>query len=123
MLSTSVVHKTTLAARGGPSVVSSTTVVHNTTFAAHLGPTLQCRRSTTPEPQHGFTADQVARERHAEWMERMLGGALAREDAWLVRLVSDGLWYSDLLGIAAPQGDDRRRLIELLPALAAGGAG
>jgi len=97
--------------------------VHNTTFAAHLGPTLQCRRSTTPEPQHGFTADQVARERHAEWMERMLGGALAREDAWLVRLVSDGLWYSDLLGIAAPQGDDRRRLIELLPALAAGGAG
>jgi AcrR family transcriptional regulator len=65
---------------------------------------------------------EVARERHAEWMERMLGGALAREDAWLVRLAADGLWYSDLLGIAAPQGDDRRRLIARLLALAAGEA-
>ena len=25
-------------------------------------------------------------------------------DAWLVRLAADGLWYSDLLGIAAPAG-------------------
>ncbi len=63
---------------------------------------------------------EAARERHAEWMGRMLGGALAREDAWLVRLAADGLWYSDLLGIAAPEGDDRRRLIERLLALAAG---
>jgi hypothetical protein len=47
---------------------------------------------------------------------------LAREDAWLVRLAADGLWYSDLLGIAAPQGDDRRRLIARLLALAAGEA-
>jgi AcrR family transcriptional regulator len=63
---------------------------------------------------------EVARDRYAEWMERMLGGALAREDAWLVRLAADGLWYSDLLGIAAPEGDDRRRLIGRLLALAAG---
>jgi AcrR family transcriptional regulator len=63
---------------------------------------------------------EVARKRYAEWMERMLGGALAREDAWLVRLAADGLWYSDLLGIAPPQGDDRRRLIARLLALAAG---
>jgi AcrR family transcriptional regulator len=63
---------------------------------------------------------EVARERHGAWMERMLGGALAREDAWLVRLAADGLWYSDLLGIAPPQGDDRRRLIARLLALAAG---
>jgi AcrR family transcriptional regulator len=62
----------------------------------------------------------VARERYADWMERMLGGALAREDAWLVRLAADGLWYSDLLGIAAPQGDDRRRLMARLLALATG---
>jgi hypothetical protein len=55
-------------------------------------------------------------------MERMLGGGLAREDAWLVRLAADGLWYSDLLGIAAPQGEDRRLLIERLLALAAGEA-
>lgn len=65
---------------------------------------------------------EAARRRYAEWMERMLGGTLAREDAWLVRLAADGLWYSDLLGIAPPQGDDRRRLIERLLALAAGQA-
>jgi AcrR family transcriptional regulator len=65
---------------------------------------------------------EVARERYADWMERMLGGALAREDAWLVRLAADGLWYSDLLGIAAPQGEDRRRLLARLLALAAGDA-
>jgi AcrR family transcriptional regulator len=63
---------------------------------------------------------EVARERYAEWMDRMLGGALAREDAWLVRLAADGLWYSDLLGIAPPQGDDRRRLMARLLALASG---
>jgi AcrR family transcriptional regulator len=63
---------------------------------------------------------EVARERYAEWMERMLGGMLAREDAWLVRLAADGLWYSDLLSIAAPEGDDRRRLLARLLALAAG---
>jgi AcrR family transcriptional regulator len=63
---------------------------------------------------------EVARQRYADWMERMLGGALAREDAWLVRLAADGLWYSDLLGIAAPQGDDRRRVMARLLALAAG---
>jgi AcrR family transcriptional regulator len=63
---------------------------------------------------------EVARQRHAEWMERMLGGELAREDAWLVRLAADGLWYSDLLGIAPPQGEDRRRLMARLLALAGG---
>jgi AcrR family transcriptional regulator len=63
---------------------------------------------------------QVARERAADWMERMLGGALAREDAWLVRLAADGLWYSDLLGIAPPRGADRRRVTARLLALAAG---
>jgi|SRR5215210_484261 len=63
---------------------------------------------------------EVARERHAEWMQRLLGGALPREDAWLVRLAADGLWYSDLLGIAPPEGDDRRRVIERLLALAGG---
>jgi AcrR family transcriptional regulator len=62
----------------------------------------------------------AVRRRYAEWMERMLGGALAREDAWLVRLAADGLWYSDLLGIAPPQGEDRRRLMARLMALASG---
>jgi AcrR family transcriptional regulator len=65
---------------------------------------------------------EVARERYAEWMERMLDGVRDPVDAWLVRLAADGLWYSDLLGIAAPRGDDRRRLIERLVALAQGGS-
>jgi AcrR family transcriptional regulator len=64
----------------------------------------------------------VARERYAEWMARMLAGARDPLDAWLVRLAAEGLWYSDLLGIAAPQGADRRRLIERLVALAQGGS-
>ena len=66
---------------------------------------------------------EVARERYAEWMERMLDGVRDPVDAWLVRLAADGLWYSDLLGIAAPQGDDRRRLVERLLALTQGGSG
>jgi AcrR family transcriptional regulator len=65
---------------------------------------------------------EVARERYADWMERMLDGVRDPVDAWLVRLAADGLWYSDLLGIAAPRGDDRRRLIERLVALAQAGS-
>jgi len=65
---------------------------------------------------------EAARARHAGWMERMLSGTLAREDAWLVRLAADGLWYAELLGIAPPQGEDRRRVLARLLALAAGDA-
>ncbi len=65
---------------------------------------------------------EAARKRQAQWMERMLGGTLAREDAWLVRFAADGLWFADLLGIATPAGEDRRRLIARLLSLAAGGA-
>jgi AcrR family transcriptional regulator len=64
---------------------------------------------------------EVARERYAQWMARILADADDPIDAWLVRLAADGLWYSDLLGVAAPHGADRRRLIERLVALAHGG--
>ncbi len=64
----------------------------------------------------------AARERQAGWMERILAGATDPADAWLVRLAADGLWYSDLLGVARPEGGDRRRLMARLLALAAGGA-
>jgi AcrR family transcriptional regulator len=64
----------------------------------------------------------AARERQAGWMERILAGATDPADAWLVRLAADGLWYSDLLGVAPPEGGDRRRLMARLLALAAGGA-
>jgi AcrR family transcriptional regulator len=63
---------------------------------------------------------EAVRERHGDWMARMLAGGLSRDDAWLVRLAADGLWYADLLGIAAPEGEDRRGLMERLLALAAG---
>jgi hypothetical protein len=66
---------------------------------------------------------EAARERYAEWMSRIVANARDPVDAWLVRLAADGLWYSDLLGIAAPEGADRRRLLERLVALAQGGSG
>jgi AcrR family transcriptional regulator len=64
----------------------------------------------------------VARARNAEWMERILAGVADPTDAWMVRLAADGLWYSDLLGIAPPRGEDRRRLIARLLALGSGDA-
>jgi hypothetical protein len=51
-------------------------------------------------------------------MQRMLAGPLPRADAWLVRLAADGLWFADLLGIAAPAGEDRRCVVERMLALA-----
>jgi len=64
---------------------------------------------------------EQVRERYAAWMDRILEDVEDPVDAWLVRLAADGLWYSDLLGIAAPRGADRDRLIERLLALATGG--
>ncbi len=65
---------------------------------------------------------EQVRERYSAWMDRILEDVEDPVDAWLVRLAADGLWYSDLLGIAAPRGADRDRLIERLLALAAGGS-
>jgi AcrR family transcriptional regulator len=56
-----------------------------------------------------------------KWMERMLDGRIDPADAWMVRLAADGLWYADLLGLAAARGDDRRALLARLLALARGG--
>ena len=47
---------------------------------------------------------EAVRERYAGWMERLLAEVSDPSDAWLVRLAADGLWYSDLLGVAAPRG-------------------
>ena len=65
---------------------------------------------------------EAVRERYAGWMAGMLAEAADPVDAWLVRLAADGLWYSDLLGIAPPTGEDRRRVIARLVALAEGGS-
>lgn len=61
---------------------------------------------------------RTARERHEEWMEDMLAEGRDRADTWIVRLAADGLWYADLLGLAPPGGEDRRRVLERLMALA-----
>ena len=53
-----------------------------------------------------------------KWMARMLEGGIDPADAWTVRLAADGLWYADLLGLAAPRGDDRRVLLARLLTLA-----
>jgi len=63
---------------------------------------------------------EVARERHATWMARMKAGDLDPTDAWIVRLAADGLWYADLLGIAPPDGEERRQVLTRLMALAGG---
>jgi AcrR family transcriptional regulator len=63
---------------------------------------------------------EAVRTRYAGWMDRLLAEVDDPVDAWTARLAADGLWYSDLLGIATPQGEERRRLIERLVALTGG---
>ena len=61
---------------------------------------------------------EAVRARYATWMGRLLARTEDPADAWLVRLAADGLWYADLLGTAPPAGDDRRRVVDRLLALA-----
>lgn len=61
---------------------------------------------------------EEVRARYERYMQRLLGAVEDPADAWLVRLAADGLWYADLLGIAAPAGDERRALLARLLALA-----
>jgi AcrR family transcriptional regulator len=58
------------------------------------------------------------RRRHDAWMARLLEVAKDPEEAWVVRLAADGLWYSDLLGLAPPEGGARSRVMARLVALA-----
>ncbi len=63
---------------------------------------------------------EAIRGRHEAWMERLLiaAGPHAADSAWGVRLAADGLWYSDLLGLAPPAGVARARAVARLLALA-----
>lgn len=60
------------------------------------------------------------RERYAQWRQRAACDGIAAEDAMIVSLAADGLWMADLLGFAAPAGEDRRRIIARLLQLAGG---
>jgi AcrR family transcriptional regulator len=57
------------------------------------------------------------RARYEGWMDRLLEDA-DPAGAWVVRLAADGLWYSDLLGLAPPGGETRARVLTRLAALA-----
>ena len=61
-----------------------------------------------------------ARERYAEWRRRAADDGIAPEDAAIVALAADGLWMADLFRLAAPAGEERRRLLERMLELAGG---
>jgi AcrR family transcriptional regulator len=56
----------------------------------------------------------VVRERHAAWQDRVATDGGDTVDATVARLAADGLWLSDLLGIAPPAGDLRERVLARL---------
>lgn len=63
------------------------------------------------------------RARYAGWRERMADDGLDEADALVVALAADGLWMADLLGFAAPTGEQRRRVLARLRELAGAAAG
>jgi AcrR family transcriptional regulator len=56
----------------------------------------------------------AVRERHAGWQDRVAMEGSDPVDATVARLAADGLWLADLLGIAPPEGDLRRRVLARL---------
>jgi len=60
-----------------------------------------------------------ARSHYGEWQARLAEGAADPVDATVARLAADGLWLADLLGLAAPAGDLRERVLARMLELAA----
>jgi AcrR family transcriptional regulator len=56
----------------------------------------------------------AVRERHAAWQDRVVTESRDPVDATAARLAADGLWLADLLGIAPPEGDLRKRVLARL---------
>lgn len=54
------------------------------------------------------------RERYAHWEEALDGDGLPGVNSHIVRLAADGIWLADLLGLAPPTGERRRKVIECL---------
>lgn len=61
----------------------------------------------------------VVGERYAAWQARIAADGLDAATATLARLATDGLWLSDLLGLAPPTGALREAVLERLRGLAA----
>jgi AcrR family transcriptional regulator len=62
------------------------------------------------------------RERYVQWRARAVDDGILAETAAIVTLAADGLWMADLLGLSAPVGEERRRIIERLLEMATGPA-
>jgi AcrR family transcriptional regulator len=54
------------------------------------------------------------RERYATWQDRVATEGGDPVEATLARLAADGLWLADLLGMAAPEGELRERVLARL---------
>ncbi|MGH3146901.1 MAG: TetR/AcrR family transcriptional regulator [Rubrobacter sp.] len=54
------------------------------------------------------------REGYERWQSRAVRDGIDPALATVVRLASDGLWVADLLGLAPPTGDLRRKVMETL---------
>jgi hypothetical protein len=60
------------------------------------------------------------RDRYTQWRARAAADGIPAEVAAIVTLAADGMWMADLLGLSAPAGDERRRIIERLLEMASG---
>jgi AcrR family transcriptional regulator len=57
---------------------------------------------------------EAVRARYAGWQERVVADGIDPVDATIVRLAADGLWFAQLLGLGAPRGDLRAKVLERL---------
>ncbi|MEX5634466.1 TetR/AcrR family transcriptional regulator [Parafrankia sp. FMc2] len=60
---------------------------------------------------------QRLRERYETWQERLVQDRVDPVAASVVRMAADGIWLADLLGLAPPADDLRRRMLDMLRAL------
>jgi AcrR family transcriptional regulator len=56
----------------------------------------------------------VVRDRYATWQDRVATEGGDPVEATVARLAADGLWLADLLGMAAPQGELREKVMARL---------
>ena len=61
---------------------------------------------------------EQARARYAAWQERLARDGIDPAAATVARLAADGLWFADLLGLAAPEGELRERVMARIRGLA-----
>jgi AcrR family transcriptional regulator len=57
---------------------------------------------------------ETVRARYEGWQERIVDDGIDPIDATIVRLAADGLWFSELLGLAPPAEGLREQVLERL---------